>query len=140
MTATKKKTKTAAKPKAEKASKPKLVKQTRFKEAKAPKAAKAPKEKKEAAPKVHENRIPVEEPKFNTNAHDGEKSGAFIRRMLETNALTNEEIAQLVQDNFAGSKATRSDVSFHRLRMKKEGLDVKLVRVDKDGNRYTLAD
>lgn len=101
---------------------------------KAPKAPKAPKE-----PKINDKRNYIEEPKFNTNAHDGEKSGAFIKRMLETNALTTQEIVDAVKENFPESKVSGSDVGFHRSKLKAAGTETQVVRVDKDGGRYTLA-
>jgi hypothetical protein len=124
MTATKKKTVTAKTPKAKKEPKLKVVK--------APKEPKAPK-----APKVDESRTYIEHPNFDVSAREGEKSGAFIKRLLETNALTTAEIVNAVQDNFEGSKVGPADVAFHRLDLRKQGVELDLVRLDKEGNRYT---
>lgn len=90
------------------------------------------------APKNLENRELVEELKQVPQARDGEKSGEFIRRVLELNALTTQEVVELVTDNYPSSKVTANDVSFHRYHMKKDGVDVRVVRMDKNGNRYAL--
>ena len=127
MTTRKKSTKKAS---AKKAPKAKAAKST----VKAVKSPKAPKE-----PKINDKREYIEDPKFNTNAHDGEKSGAFIKRMLETNALTTQEIVDAVKENFPESKVSGSDVGFHRSKLKSAGTETQVVRVDKDGGRYTLA-
>lgn len=100
---------------------------------------KAPKTDRVAKVKADDKRNYIEEPKFNTNAHDGEKSGAFIKRMLETNALTTQEIVEVVKENFPNSKVSGSDVGFHRSKLKQAGVETQVVRVDKDGGRYTLA-
>lgn len=122
-TATKKKSKAGRKPKAKKAKAAvKLVKN----------------ETKPRVKKEVEGRNIVAEMKQLPQARDGEKSGEFIRRVLELNALTNAEIVELVSDQFKNSKASANDVAFHRYNMKKEGMDVKVVRVDKEGVRYTL--
>lgn len=101
------------------------------------KAKKEPKLKVVKTKKVDESRNYIENPKFSTDSRDGEKSGAFIKRMIETNALTTAEIVSAVQDNFAGSKVGPADVAFHRLALKKQGVELSLVRLDKEGNRYT---
>jgi hypothetical protein len=90
-----------------------------------------------AAPKVDASRNYIEHPKFSTEPRDGEKSGAFIKRLVETNALTTSEIVEAVQDNFAGSKVGPADVAFHRLALKKRGVELSVVRLDKEGKRYT---
>lgn len=98
------------------------------------KAPKAPKE-----PKVNSKRKLIEDPKFSLSARDGEKSGNFIKRLLETNALTTAEIVEAVQDNFPDSKVSGSDIGFHRSKLKAAGTETSVVRVDKEGQRYTLA-
>jgi hypothetical protein len=103
------------------------------------KAKKEPKLKvvKTKVAKVDETRNYIDEPNFSTDSRDGEKSGAFIKRMLETNALTTAEIVEATQSNFKDSKVAPADVAFHRLALKKQGVELDLVRVDKDGKRYT---
>lgn len=117
----------------------KKSKSTKPKAPKAVKTPKAPKADKIAKVKADDKRSYIEEPTFNTSAHDGEKSGAFIKRMLETNALTTNEIVEAVKENFPGSKCSRSDIGFYRLKLKKGGTETSVVRVDKEGGRYTLA-
>lgn len=118
-----------------KASAKKITKTKAAKSAvKAVKAPKAPKE-----PKVNDKRNYIEEPNFSLAARDEEKSGAFIKRLLETNALTTQEIVDAVKENFPESKVSGSDVGFHRSKLKQAGTETQVVRIDKDGGRYTLA-
>lgn len=122
------------------ATKRKAATKTKAKKAPTVKAVKAPKAPKVAKePKVNTARELIEDPKFSTNAHDGEKSGAFIKRMLETNALTTQEIVEATQENFPGSKVKGSDVGFHRAKLKADGTVTQVVRIDKEGQRYTLS-
>ena len=115
----------------------KAVKANIEKRKRATKAKKEPKLKVVKTKKVDESRNYIETPNFSTDARDGEKSGAFIKRLLETNALTTAEIVQATQENFVGSKVGPADVAFHRLALKKQGVELELVRLDKDNKRYT---
>lgn len=132
MTATKKTTKAkATKARTAKKVSPKLVKTE-----KKVKAVKEPKVKKEKEPKINTQREELEAPNFNTDSQEGEKSGAYIKRMLSYDSHTTDEIVELVKENFKGTKVSNSDVSFHRWHLKKAGTPAKLIRLDKDGNRY----
>jgi hypothetical protein len=114
------------------------------KAAKTPKAPRKPKAEKvvKAAkePKVNENWIPVAEPTDINFDQDyvGEKSGAYIKRLLEANSLTTEEIVEAVKKTYPKSKVKNSDVGFHRAKLKAEGIATQVVRISKDGQRYTL--
>lgn len=130
MTAVKKKASKAKATKTKKVS-PKLVKTE-----KKVKAVKEPKVKKVKEPKIDTSREEIETPNFNTDSQENEKSGDYIKRMLSYDSHTTDEIVALVQENFKGSKVSNSDVSFHRWHLKKAGNPAKLVRLDKDGNRY----
>lgn len=133
---TKKSTKKPKAPKETKVKKPKAPKKEKtVKVPKEPKAPKAPKE-----PKVPENRILLDDPKGINFGFEyvGEKSGVYIKRMLETNSLTTQEIIEAVQKQYPGSKVSQADVGFYRSKLKKDGVITQVVRVDKDGQRYTL--
>lgn len=106
---------------------------------KAVKSVKSVKIDKVSKLKADDKRSYIEAPNFSTTPRDGEKSGAFIKRMLETNALTTLEIVAAVKENYPGSKCSGSDVGFYRLQLKKEGIATSVVREDKEGGRYILA-
>lgn len=112
----------------------------KVKKPRAPKKEKVAKPVKE--PKVPENRILLEEPNLKEinfkEDYVGEKSGAYIKRMLELNSLTNAEIIEAVQKQFPESKVGNSDIGFHRLQLKKAGTPTQVVRIDAKGQRYTL--
>ena len=128
MTKTKAKKSTAKKP-VSKAKKPAVAKVAKERAVKSVKTASDRAERKV-----------VEAPaKELTRVRDGEKSGVYIRRLLETNAFTTGEIIEAVHDNFPGSKVSSADVAFHRYNMRKEGAETVVVRISKTGERYALA-
>lgn len=88
-------------------------------------------------PKIVKGRNYIENPTFNTDARDGEKSGELTVRLLETNALTSEEIVEAVKNNFPSSKVGPAHVAFYRHRLRKAGTKLLNVKLDKDGKRYT---
>lgn len=94
-------------------------------------------EKAEKAPKVHANRKLIDAAP-EVPALEGEKSGAYIKRLLQEETFTTDEIVGAVKDYFPDSKVSASDVAFHRAKLKADGKEVKLVRQDKEGQRYTL--
>lgn len=53
---------------------------------------------------------------------DGEKSGAFIRRCL-TAGMTDDDILATVHGHFEGSKASKSDISWNKQKLRKEGIE-----------------
>lgn len=53
-------------------------------------------------------------------SEEGEGSGAYIRRLLQMNKFTDDQILQLVHKNFSGSKAKKSDINWNRNRLAKE--------------------
>lgn len=111
--------------------------------AKKPAVAKVAKERVVKSAKTASDRAErkiVEAPaKELTRVRDGEKSGQYIRRLLETNAFTTAEIIEAVQNNFPDSKVGPADVAFHRYNMRKEGAETVVVRISKAGERYALA-
>lgn len=122
MSNVKRKTTTAKKTKAKKVQKLKVV---------TPKAVKEPK-----ATAAAKNRNYIENPAFSLESRDGEKSGEFIKRLLQTEALTNDEIVAAVHENFKGLKTGLPHVAFYRALLKKQGTRLQVVRLDKEGKRY----
>lgn len=64
----------------------------------------------------------------NIRPRPGVGSGAFIRWLLMTGQFTTEEILKMVHDNYPGSKAGPSDVSWNRGKLRKAGATVPEVR------------
>lgn len=52
---------------------------------------------------------------------EGEGSGAYIRRLLTLGVTSNEVILEAVHRQFPGSKATASDVSYNKNKLKQGG-------------------
>lgn len=98
------------------------------------KKEKTPKVKKDANYKVLSSVDPMPE------VNEGEKSGAYIQRLLSHEQFTAQEIADAVRENFKDSVAKTSDVSFHRTKLKAAGTVYKTVRILKDGERVIAKD
>lgn len=123
------KTKTERKPrKATKTAKPKLA------VVKKDKAVKAPKVDKLAKYEV------LGDPDAAPVARDGEKSGAYIQRLLSLEIFTPQEIAAATCKQFKDSVAKSSDVSFHRTKLKKAGTVYRTVRILTSGERVVSKD
>lgn len=106
----------AAAPKAEKAAAPKAEKAKSAPAKKAePKAAPA----KKAEPKAvaEPATLPATYPKPTKD----EKSGAYIRRLIQAEKFSPDQIVLIVHEHFEGSKAGKSDVSWNRGKLIKDG-------------------
>lgn len=95
------------------------------------------KEQPKAAPKA-ETGDKKDEAVFQDFPVNGEKIGKFLQRLLLSNKYTTAELVAYGKEFFPTSKVSPSDIGWHRAFLKRSDTPAKLVRVKKDGTRYTV--